>query len=116
MQELARGRSVAPGHDLGIVALRRLDVLADESGDYMRRGRVEVVARSVEVHGEDHRGIEAVLLAISLALDEKHLLREPVRRVRLLGISVPDVVLTKRDRGELRVRANRPGCYELLQS
>ena len=60
-----------------------------------RRG-IEVVAGPVEVHRDEVDDVEAVLLAVGLALDEQHLLGEAVRRVRLLGVAVPEVVLAER--------------------
>ncbi len=50
---------------------------------------VEVVARSVEVHRQEEDAVETVLLAVRLKLDEERFLCHTVRRVRLLGISVP---------------------------
>ena len=77
-------------------ALAGIDALLDERGDDVRGGRVEVVARAVQVHGDEVDDVEAVLLAVRLALDEQHLLGQPVGRVRLLGVAVPEVVLVER--------------------
>ena len=60
--------------------------------------------------------VEAVLLAVGLALDEQHLLGEAVRRVRLLRVAVPEVVLAERHRRELRVRADGADLDELLDA
>ena len=61
-------------------------------------------------------GVEAVLLAVGLALHEQHLLGEAVGRVRLLGVAVPEVVLAERHRRELRVRADGADLDELLDA
>ena len=57
--------------------------------------------------------VEAVLLPIGLALDEQHLLGEAVRRVGLLRVAVPEVVLAERHGRELRVRADGADLDEL---
>ena len=58
-------------------------------------------------------GIEAVLLAVGLPLDEEHLLREPIRCVGFLRVAVPEVVFVERNRRELRIRADRADADEL---
>src|SRR5512140_1831576 len=67
----------------------------------------------VQIDGQEVDPREPVLLAVGLDLDEEHLLREPVRCVRLLRIAGPEVVLAKRHGRELRVRADRPEADEL---
>jgi hypothetical protein len=79
----------------------------------VRRPKVEVVARSVEVRGQQEDRVEPVLLAVALRADEDRLLRDAVRRVRLLGIAVPELVLVERHRRELRVGAHRSGDDDL---
>jgi hypothetical protein len=74
---------------------------------------IEVVAGAVEVHGEQEDRVEPVLLAVGLRLHEEHLLGESVRRVRLLGIAVPEILLAKRHRSELGVRAHGADGDEL---
>ena len=74
---------------------------------------VEIVARSIEVGRQQEDRVEAVLLAIRLRADEHRLLCDPVGRVRLLRIAVPEVVLVERHRRELRIRADRPDDDEL---
>ena len=75
---------------------------------------IEIVARTVEVDGQEEDGIESVLLPVGLGLDEHHLLGEAVGGVRLFGIAVPEIVLLEGDRGELRVGADRPEGDELV--
>ena len=84
-----------------------VDELADHGRDDVRRFQVEVVARAVEVHREEHDAVHAVLLAVGLRLDQHHLLGHAVRRVGLFGIAVPEVVFLERHRRELGVGADR---------
>ena len=96
VEELAGRRAVAPEQDLLLAALAGLDHLADQRRDHVRRLEVEVVARAVEVRGQQEDGVRAVLLAVRLRADEDRLLRDAVRRVRLLRVAVPEVVLPER--------------------
>ena len=82
----------------------------------MRGLGIEVVARAVEIHGQQIDRVEAVLGAVGLGLHEQLLLRDAVGRVRLLGIAGPEVVLAERHRRELRVRADRADRDELLEA
>ena len=82
----------------------------------MRGSRVEVVTRPVEVDREKVDGIEAVLLPVRLSLHQQHLLGQPVGRVRLFGVAVPQVVFLERDGRELGVRTDRPDRDELLDA
>ena len=54
VQELARRRAVAPQHDLAVARAPRADELADHRRDHVGRLQVEVVARAVQVHREQH--------------------------------------------------------------
>src|SRR5581483_8973513 len=92
VEELARGGAVAPEHDLAV----RLDHLPDQRRNHVRRLEIEVVARAVEVRRQEIDRVEPVLLAVGLRADEHGLLRHAVRRVRLLGVAVPEVVLRER--------------------
>ena len=96
-----------------VAALPRRHALADHRRDHVRRLQIEVVARPVEVHREQHDAVHAVLLAIGLRLRQHHLLGEAVGRVGLLGVAVPEVVFAERDGRELRVRADRAGRHQL---
>src|SRR5205814_7520408 len=60
--------------------------------------------------------VRAVLGAVALRADEHRLLRDAVRGVRLLRVTVPQVVLAEGDGGELRVRAHRAGDDELADA
>ena len=66
--------------------------------------RVEVVARAVQIDRHQVDRIEAVLLPVGLRLHQQHLLGQAVRRVGLLRVAVPQVVLAERHRRELRDR------------
>ena len=65
------------------------------------------VARPVQVHGEQMNHVEAIFLTVGLPLHQQHLLREPIRSIRLLGIAVPEMLLPERDRSRLGIRADR---------
>ena len=59
---------------------------------------IEVVARPVEIHGQQIDRVEAVLGAVGLRLHEELLLRDAVGRVGFLGIAGPQIVFAKRHR------------------
>ena len=73
---------------------------------------VEVVARPVEVRGQQEDRVEAVLLAVGLRADEDRLLRHAVGRVRLLRVAIPEVLLVEGRGSELGIRADRPGDHD----
>ena len=75
---------------------------------------VEVVARTIEVHGQQVDALEPILLAVGLQLNEQHLLRQSVWRVRLLRIAVPQIVLPERHRGVLGIGAHGAHADEAL--
>src|SRR3989304_1280472 len=89
VEERGRRGAAAPEHDLVV----GLDHLPDESRDDVECLQVEVVSRAVEVRRKEEDAVQAVLLAICLSADENRLLRNPVGRVRLLRVAVPEVVL-----------------------
>ena len=82
----------------------------------MRGPLVEVVVRAVEVHGKQVDAVEAVLLPVGLQLHQQHLLGQPVRRVGLLGVAVPEVVLAERHRDVLGVGADGAHADEPLDA
>src|ERR1035438_4238583 len=79
----------------------------------MRGLRAEVVMRPIHVNWQQEDRIEAVLLAVPLRLDKHHLLGEAVRRIRLLWVTSPKVVLLERYRSVHRIRADAPQGYKL---
>ena len=113
VQELARRRARSPHLDLVVATFARLDALLDQGRDDVRACGIEVVARPIQVHRDQVDDVEPVLGAIGLALDEQHLLGEPVRCVGLLRIPVPQVHLAERHGRELRIRAHGPDLDEL---
>ncbi|SRR6266487_975710 len=115
-QKLARRVAGAPALYFWLTAFDRLDAFPDECGNHVRRPRVEIVVRSVEIDRQQMNGVEAVLLAIGLPLHQQHLLGDAVRGVGLFWIAVPQVLLVKRHRGELWVRANRADADEFLHA
>src|SRR5262249_12051057 len=80
--------------------------LFDERRDHVRRTGIEVVAGPVEVHGQKEDRLEIVLLTIRLRLHEQHLLGRPIRRVRLLRIAIPEIILSEWHWRELGIRAH----------
>ena len=70
------------------------------------RVEIEVVARPVQVDRQQGDGIEAVLLAVGLGLDEQHFLGQSVRGVGLLRIAVPEFLFLERHRRELGIGAD----------
>ncbi len=56
------------------------------------------------------------MIAIRLRLHQQHLLGQPVGRVGLLGVAVPQIVLAERHRRELRIRADGAGRDQFLQA
>ncbi len=74
---------------------------------------IEVVARPIEIGGEQVDGVESVLGPVGLSLDEEHLLGEAVGSVRLLRVSVPEIRFHEGYRGVLRILADRADADEL---
>ena len=83
------------------------EAFADQGRDHVRALGVEIIARTVQVDRQQEDGIEAVLLAVGLRLHQQHLLRQPVRRVGLFRVTVPQVFFFEWHRGELGVGADR---------
>src|SRR5205807_6813544 len=86
----------------------------DQRGDDMRYAGIELITRTVQVHRQKKDRAKPKLLAIRLSLDQEHLLGQTVGRVGFLRVSIPQVLLTERDRRVLRVGAHRPDGDELL--
>src|ERR1022692_1342179 len=116
IEKLARGRAVAPEDDFVVAFLDCLHALPDQRRYDMGGFWIEVVALPVEVDRQEEDGVHAILLAVGLALHWQCLLGDPVRRVRLLRISFPEVLLAKRYRRKLWIRANRTQYDRLLYS
>jgi len=106
IDEFPRGGAGAPDVDGGGAAVTGVDHLLDDGGDDVGAGGVEIVPRAVEIDGDEIDGVEAVLLAIGLALDEEHLLGEAVGGVGLLRVAVPEFVLMEGNGGVFRVGAD----------
>ncbi len=117
VQELARGLPGRPTPRSASSPRSRASThLRTRAGMTWRALRVEVVARAVEVHREEHHGVEAVLLPVGLALHEQHLLGEAVGRVGLLRVAVPEVLLAERHRAVLGVGADGAERDQLLEA
>ena len=76
---------------------------------------VEIITRPVEVYWYQIDGIKSKLLPICLALDEKHLLGKPIRRISFLGIAIPEMLFFKGYGSKLWIRADSPDTNELVQ-
>jgi hypothetical protein len=113
VDELARRASRSPHRDRAGAPALGVDALADERRDHVRRLRIGAVARAVGVDQEERDGVEAVLLPVGRRLHQQDLLRQPVGRVGLLGIAVPQVVLAERHRRQLGVAADRADDHHL---
>ena len=74
---------------------------------------VEVVARSVEVGGDQVDRVEPVLGPVGLGLDEEHLLGQTVGTGGLVGVAVPERGLAEGDRRHLGILAGRADGDEL---
>src|SRR5712691_4301107 len=83
----------SPHLDRGSLGIACFEAFADERRDHVRVVEVDVVARPVEIDGQQVDAVEAVLLAVRLGLHEQHLLRQAVRSVGLLRVAVPEVLL-----------------------
>ena len=68
---------------------------------------MKIVPRAIQVNGQQEDGIEAILPAVGLGLDEHHLLGQAIRRVCFFRITVPEIVFLERDRRKLGIRADR---------
>src|SRR5207244_11657664 len=60
--------------------------------------------------------VEAVLGPVGLRLDELHLRRETVGRVRLLRVAVPEASLLEWNGSKLRVGTDSADAHELLDA
>src|SRR6266550_731559 len=102
------------------VGLRRipfhLALEARQSGDQAHKVSNAYFKRRAEIHWQQENGPESVLLSVRLALYEEHLLGKPVGRVRLLWVSVPEVVLPKGNRRQLRIGTHSPDGDKLLDA
>ncbi len=72
--------------------------------------------RAVEVDRQQVDPVHVVLPAIGLKLNEQGLLGDAVGRVGLLGVTVPQVLLAKRNRRVLGVGADRSDADELAHA
>src|SRR5439155_13547353 len=101
VEELPGRIARSPGVDRVIAAFGGRQALADESGYDVRRLKVEVVPRTVEVDRDQVDAREPELLTVCLQLDQQRLLGDPVRGVRFLRVALPQVLFAERDRREL---------------
>ena len=116
VEELPGRLPGSPEDHLRLISLGCEGVLVDHRRDHVGVLQVEVVTRAVEIGHHRDAGVEPVLAPVGVREHEVHLLGEPVGRVRLLRVAIPDLVLRERDRGELRIGADRAGGDQLLDS
>ena len=116
IEELARRVPGSPAGELARAGLDRFDRFAYQRGNDVGRGRIEVVVRPVQVHRQQVDRVHAALRAIRLPLHQQHLLGDAVWRVGFFRIAVPEIPLHKRNRRELRIRADRSHADELLHA
>src|SRR5262245_53796515 len=82
----------------------------------MRRGGIEVVPRSVKICRHQVDRVKAILLPVSLGLNEQRLFSDSVRRIGLFRIPIPQLGLLEWDRSDFRVRANGAYKHEFLEA
>ena len=92
-------------------AVTHLRIIAGMTWEVLQ---IEVVARAVQVHREQHDAVEAVLRAVGLRLHQQQLLGDAVGGVGLLGVAVPEIVLLERaparTSGRRRWSRRPPAC------
>ena len=96
------------------MALLGFQAFADQGRDHVRSLQVEVVARAIQVDGQRVDGVEAILGAVSLGLDEQHLLCQAVGGVGLLRVAFPQMFFLEGQGGDLGVGADRAHRDELF--
>jgi len=96
--------------------LTRLHALADQRRDDVRRVWLEIVARAIQIDRQQEDAVEAILLAIRLALHQQHLFRQAIGGVGLLWIAVPKVLFLERYGREFGVGANRADGNEFFDA
>ena len=116
VQEFAGRRAIAPQHHFLIAARLGFDALADQGRDDVRSLQVKVVARAVQVDRQQVDGIEAILLAVGLGLDEQHLLGQAVGGVGLFGVAIPERLFAEGDGREFRISADGADGDEFLDA
>lgn len=107
IEEFAARRAGSPHLHRGSVRFDRLDTFLDESRNDVGHARMKLVPGAVKIGGDEIGETLAVLGGIHLSVYEMSLLGDPVRGVGLLGIPIPEGLLTERHRGELGVGAHR---------
>ena len=99
-------RARAPGDDLRLAGVDGILELHDQRRNDVGGRGVEIVAGAVEIDRQQVNDVRPVLLPIRLPLDQQHLLGQAIRRVRLLGITIPQRLLPERDGRELGIRTD----------
>ena len=93
IQEFPRGRSVTPtGKDRLRSRLRpglSLYAFSYKSRNDMGALKIKIISRPVEIYRHEEDTIKAILLTISLRLNQQHLLGKPVGSVGLFRVTIP---------------------------
>src|SRR5919106_767104 len=84
-----------------------VDTFFDQCWNDMRARRIEVIAWTIEVHRQQKDAVVAILLAVSLTLDQEHLFGQAIRGVGFLWVAVPETLFLEGHRGVLRVGTYR---------
>ena len=108
VQELAPRRTAPPQHDLRGIGTTSLVEAADQRGQNVRAGRIEVVVRPVQIRRHRRDPGQAVLASHCLDLHDPGDLRDRVGVVRRLELTGQQTRLADRLLGVLRVDARRP--------
>jgi len=93
IQEFPRGRSISPtGKDRLRSRLRpsfSLYAFSYKSRNDMGALKIKIISRPVEIYRHEEDTIKAILLTISLRLNQQHLLGKPVGSVGLFRATIP---------------------------
>ena len=116
MDKLASWHAGAPQHDLGCTRLDRINAFLNDGGNGVRCVRIEVVARTIEIHGQQEYCVETILLPIGLRLHKEHLFGEPIWSVRFFWIAVPEIFFFERHWRVFGIGADRSYCHEFLDA
>ena len=82
----------------------------------MRGFQIETISGPVKINRQEVDRIEAIFLAVGLALDQKHLFSEAIGCIRFFRIAIPKIGFFKGYRGVLWVGADRADPDKFLNA
>jgi hypothetical protein len=82
----------------------------------VRTLQIEIVSWTVEIDRQQKNCIKAILCPIGLGLRKQHFFGQPVGRISLLGITVPNIVFFEWHWGKLGISAYGSQRNKLLDS